>query len=222
MILGFGGHAKSVADSILRIGKFNVAGYTDMVDYGCGVQYLGTDDKLEDIFEGGVRKAVLGVGFMGNSFVRDSLIKIVKKIGYELPAIIDPTAAIAYDAVIGEGAFVGKNAVVNAGSVVGNCCIVNTGAIIEHDNVIGDCSHIAIGAALCGNVNVGHHSMIGANATVIQGRRIGSNCIVGANSTVIKDVEDGMKVYGIVANWGGYSLVLYLRAFHSFRCLSGI
>ncbi len=198
VIIGFGGHAKSVADCILRSGKYNIAGYTDLHDNLCRFQYLGTDECLRNIFYNGVTNAVLGIGFMGNVFIRDSVVRLAKDIGYRFPVIFDPSSVISEDAEIGEGTFVGKCTVINANSKIGRFCILNTGSVIEHDDKIGDYTHISVGAALCGSVNIGHHTLIGAKATVIQGKSIGDNSIVGANSTVLKDVGDNMKVYGIV------------------------
>lgn len=203
VILGFCGHAKSVVDSILKAGKYHIAGYTDTHDCKSQFKYLGTDDELENIYQQGIHKAVLGMGFMGNSLLRDTLVRIAKDIGFEFPTIIDPSALIAQDVVIGEGTFVGKKSVINADSRIGNYCIINTGAIVEHENVIDNYSHVAVGVILCGNVSVGDHSLIGAGMTVIQGKKIGSNCIIGANSTILSDVEDNMKYYGIVNNREG-------------------
>lgn len=200
VIVGFGGHARSVADSIIREEKYNIVGYTDLVGCNCCYKYLGSDDVLKNLYEDGVHNVALGVGFMGNSYVRDSLVILLKAIGYEFPVIVDPSAIIAQDVSIGEGTFIGKNVVINAESKVGKFCIINTGVIAEHENEIRDYSHIAVGAILCGNVSIGHHSFIGANATVIQGRKIGNNCIVGANSTVLSHVENNMKACGIVSN----------------------
>lgn len=200
VILGFGGHAKSLADSILKDGKYDIAGYTDTHDCKSQFKYLGTDEQLIDIYKQGIDKAVLGVGFMGNSAVRDKLVRTAKSIGFVFPVIIDPSAMVASDVLIGEGTFVGKGVVINAESRIGDFCIVNTSAIVEHENIVGDYSHIAVGVILCGNVSVGHHSLIGAGTTVIQGKKIGNNCIVGANSTILANVEDNVKCYGIVNN----------------------
>lgn len=87
-----------------------------------------------------------------------------------LPNIVDPSAVIADDAVMGEGIFVGKRAVVNAAAHIGDLCIINTGAIVEHDCDVGNYSHISVGSVLCGGVRVGQRTLIGANATVIQER----------------------------------------------------
>ncbi len=198
VIIGFGGHAKSVADSICKGKNFHIFGYTDVKDRHNEYDYLGTDDILPELFNRGVHKAVLGVGFMGENDLRDSLVNYASQIGFVFPAIIDPSAISANDVVIGAGTYIGKRAVINSGARIGAYCIVNTGSVVEHESVIGDFSHVSVGTILCGSVSVRHHSFIGAGTTVIQGVKIGYDCIIGAGSTVLSDVGDGEKVWGIV------------------------
>lgn len=198
VIIGFGGHAKSIADSVIQSGQYTIVGYTDIRDCHCQYLYLGTDEKLKEVFESGVRKVIIGIGYVGKSNVRDSRVEYAKKLGFEFPTIIDPSAKLARNVIVGEGCFVGKNAVVNADSCIGDFCIINTGAIIEHDNRIGDYTHVAVGAILCGEVSIGSHTLIGAGTTIIQGKTIGNNCIIGANSTVLADVDDRITAYGII------------------------
>ena len=198
VVIGYGGHAKSVIDSILRERKHTIIGYTDLIDYKCSLNYLGTDDSLKNIYDQGIHSAVLGIGYMGNSFVRDSIVNKLIKIGYKILTVIDPSAVVSDNTVIGDGVYIGKNVIVNTETRIGDYSIINSGAIVEHENQIGDFSHIAVGAVLCGNVIIGHHSLVGANATVIQGKSIGNNCIIGANSTVLTDVDNDMKVYGVI------------------------
>lgn len=200
VIIGFGGHAKVIADSIEQSEKYNIVGYTDVEKSKSNYSYIGSDEGLISLFQKGVRKAVIGLGYLGKSSLRDKLVSFAKEIGYEFPVIRDSTAIISSDVVIEEGTYIGKNAVINAGSKIGKYCIINTGTIIEHENIIGDYSHISVGTILCGEVSVGHHSMIGAGTTVVQCRKIGNHCIVGANSTVLEDVSDNAKVYGIIKN----------------------
>lgn len=204
VILGYGGHGKSVADSIISQGKYKIVGYTDIEDkQQDNITYLGSDNKLEEIFARGVSNAVLGIGFMGKSLIRNKLYEKAKHIGFHFPSIIDPAASIAINAVIKEGAFVGKRAVVNAGAIVGKMCIINTGAIIEHECVVGDFTHVAVGAVMCGQAEIGENAFIGANATVLQGVKICSGSMIGASSIVRKDVN---KMAGIIGNnqilWG--------------------
>lgn len=200
VIVGFGGHAKSMVDAIENAGHYNIIGFTDREkrDSYRGYPYLGTDDTLAELYHEGVKNACIGVGYLGQSVIRDKLYGMLISIGYQLPAIIDASAVIASDAVIGSGSFVGKIAVVNSACHVGEMCIINTGVILDHECTVGNYSHIAVGARLCGDVHIADHSMVGAGATVIQSRHIGSNVIVGAGSTVIGDVVSNQTVYGIV------------------------
>ena len=69
VLVGFGGHAKSVIDTIERGGKYRIAGFTEVrqcEDYH-GYTCLGSDDRLEAIFRSGVKNAAVCIGFMGTS-----------------------------------------------------------------------------------------------------------------------------------------------------------
>ena len=192
IILGRGGHAKSIIDAIEEQGKYEIAGYIvnddvhieEIEDY----PIVGKDEDLKNIFQQGIRHAAVGIGFLGKGAVREKLYRTLKEIGYSLPVICDPTAVVSKKAVINEGTFIGKRAVINADVKIGKVCIINTGAIVEHDSKVGDFSHISVGTVLCGNVSVGCGAFVGANATVIQGRSVGDKCIVGAGETVRKNV----------------------------------
>lgn len=198
VILGYGGHGKSLTDSIIKTGKYNIVGYTDNKELtGANLTYLGSDDMLEEIKSRGVNNAAIGVGYLGKGRLRDKLYEKLVSLGFELPAIVDPSAVLANDVVLGDGTFVGKGAIINSGAKIGKMCIINSGSLVEHDCEVGDYSHIAVKACLCGEVSVDRHSFIGANATVIQGIDIGSDVIIAAGSTVIETVPDNEVYYGI-------------------------
>ena len=198
VLIGGGGHARSVADSIEAGGKFHIVGYTDYINDACDLPYLGTDDELKRIYDKGVHKAAICVGYLGKSLVRDKLYNVTKDIGFELPRIVDPSAIISPKSYIGEGTFIGKGVCINAGAQVGKCSIINTCAVIEHNNIVGNFTHIATGSILCGDVQIGNHVIVGANSTIIQGIIVGSNTIIGAGSTVLHNVSDNTTVYGVV------------------------
>lgn len=203
ILLGIGGHAHSVVDSIEQNGVFQIAGFLDTEKkkgaYFRDYHVLGTDTALEKCYRSGVKCAFITIGFLGDGDTRNKLYRQLKGIGYKIPVIVDRTAVVATDAVVQEGTFVGKNAVVNANVNIGKMCIINTGAIIEHDCRIGDFSHVAAGSVLCGGVIVGEQSLIGANATVIQETKIGSHSVIGAGAAVIADVPDQSTAVGIPA-----------------------
>lgn len=200
ILLGLGGHAHSVVDSIERGEKYNIVGFLDIEEMQ-GKQYkdyhvLDTDDALQKYFDRGLRNAFVTIGFMGHGIVRNRLYQRLKDIGYIIPNIIDKTAVISENVKLEEGIFVGKKAVINGNTIIEKMCIINTGAIVEHDCKINSFSHIAVGSVLCGGVIIGKQTLIGANATVIQDIKIGSNVIVGAGTLVRKDISDNMFLYG--------------------------
>ncbi|MEY8509748.1 acetyltransferase [Lachnospiraceae bacterium 42-17] len=202
ILVGAGGHAKSIIDSIEKNNCYRILGFTDImhVDKYRGYPYLGNDDILNKYFEKGVKYAFITLGFLGGaSNIRTLLYEKLKNIGYKLPVIIDPSAIIASDVKIGEGSFIGKGCIVNSAAHVEEMCIINTGAVIEHDNEIGSYSHISVNSTLCGNVTVGSYTFIGANATIIQGKNIGSKSIIGAGSIILRDIFPAEKVYGVVS-----------------------
>ena len=184
ILIGFGGHARSVADCVERQGKYNIIGYTDFEQYNCKYHYLGTDNVLQDYYDSGVRNAALCIGYLGKGEVRQKLYCKLKDMGFVFPVIVDPSAIISESAEIDEGTFIGKGAIVNAEAKIGKMAIINTMALIEHECVVGEFVHIAVAAVLCGQVEVGKAALIGANATVLQCRKILEKQIVPAGTTI--------------------------------------
>lgn len=200
ILMGFGGHAKSVIDSIESRNEYEIVGYTDVEDKGVyrGYHWLGKDNSLSEYYSKGVRDVFVTIGFLGNGNLRDKLYDKGKALGFHFPAIVDKSAIVATDAVISEGVFIGKNCVINAQAHIEKMSIINTGAIIEHENRIGRFSHIAVGVSLCGDVEIGNHCLIGAGSTVLQGCKIGNHTIIGGGSIVLGNVPDNQKSYGVI------------------------
>lgn len=198
ILIGCGGHAHSVTDSIEQAGRYNIIGFLDKEEMrGKGFRdyyVLDTDDALQKYFDEGIKKAFVTIGYLGHGDVRNILYRRLKDIGFVVPNIIDRTAIVSENVELEDGIYVGKNAIINANAKIGKMCIINTGAIVEHDCMIGEFSHIAVGSVVCGGVSVGEQTLIGANATVIQERIIGNNCIIGAGTTIRKDVEENNMI----------------------------
>lgn len=207
VLIGGGGHCKSVLDAVLRRSEYSEIVITDPeITEGtkiCGCRVVGTDEALPNLLNWGFEHAFITVGSITNPSIRIKLVDKAKALGFIFPVIVDPSAIISDYSQIGNGTFIGKNAVINADTTIGKHCIINTGCIIEHECRVGDFTHISVGSILCGNVRVGKESFIGAGATVIQGIKIGNHTVVGANSIVLTDVEDCMKVNKFVTNRGG-------------------
>lgn len=200
ILLGGGGHCKSVIDTINRLGKYNIIGILDVKDkIGTkiyNVEVIGIDDELINYYNNGVQNAFITLGSIGDIRVRRKLNDIIKDMGMSLPSIIDPTAILAENIKVGEGSFIGKGTILNSDVMIGSNCIINSGSIIEHDCQIGNYVHIAPGTTLSGGVIVGSGSHIGTNSTVIQNIVIGENTVIGAGSVVVKNIGDNKRAYG--------------------------
>ena len=198
LLIGGGGHCHSVADAALSIysGIGIVEKDAARRESFMGIHIAGTDDDLPRLFSEGWKEAFITVGSTGDASIRRRLFEKVKSLGFRVPAIVDPSAAVARDAEIKEGAFVGKRAVVNSGCVIGQCAIVNTGVIVEHDCAVGDFSHVSPGAVLCGEVSVGNDTHIGAGSVVRQGLTVGGRTMIGMGSVVVKDIPGNVRAWG--------------------------
>lgn len=201
ILIGGGGHCKSVVDTLLRQGQYNIVGIVDQEENlgknvsGFPIQYC--DNDLEELYHKGIRSAFISLGGIGASNLRKKLFTKAKEIGFMFPNIIDPSAIVAASAIIEDGVFIGKNVVVNVDAKIGSMAIINTKAVVEHDCLIGEFSFVSIGVNLSGNVTIGANTQIGTGANVIQGISIGENSIIGAGSVVVKDIRANTQAVGV-------------------------
>jgi sugar O-acyltransferase (sialic acid O-acetyltransferase NeuD family) len=199
ILLGAGGHCKSVLDALSQEKKFKIAAILDKNKTGETIfdaQVTGSDDDMADWFAKGVRHCFITVGSSGNPTTRVAVFKKASQLAFQFPCIIHPKAIVSPYAQIGEGSFIAPGAVVNAGSRVGRHCIINTGALVDHDCEIGDFAHIAPGVSLSGGVKIGDYCHIGTGSSVIQQVAIGERTIIGAGSVIIGDVPGGVVCFG--------------------------
>lgn len=200
ILVGGGGHCKSVIDSIKSKNEFNIVGILDTKEkLGQAlndIKFIGTDEDYLKFFNKGIKYAFITIGSIGNTIVRENVYYNLKKIGFHIPIIIDDSSIVSKGCFIDEGSFIGKGVVINTDVNIGKNCIINTRSIIEHDSVIEDFVHIAPGSVLSGNVFIGEKTHIGTNSTVIQNIRVSNNCLIGAGSVVISDISCGKKAYG--------------------------
>lgn len=200
ILVGAGGHALSVIDSIRSKQEYEIIGITELGyavgEHVSGCEILGNDSVLKSVFDSGVKYAFVAVGSIGSTALREKLYLLLENIGFVLPAVVDISSNIGSGISLGAGTYIGKNTVVNAKSTVRDMAIINTGAIIEHGCTINEFAHIGPGAVVCGDAKIGAGTHVGANATIIQGVMIGDNSIIGAGSTVVHDMPNKVIAYG--------------------------
>ena len=187
LLIGGGGHCKSVIDVIEQEAKYTIAGIIDQQEFvGQKVSeydIIGCDDDLESLFQN-YKYAFVTVGQIKSPDLRVKLYARLEAIGFELPSIISPRAYISKHAVIGAGSIVMHDALVNANAVVGKNCIINTKALIEHDSKIEDHCHISTGALLNGGTIVHEGTFFGSGAVSKEYVTIPKRSFIKAGSIV--------------------------------------
>lgn len=199
LLLGGGGHCRSVLDCILERETYERIGVVERerpAPAGPSATYVGTDEDLPALYADGWTSAFITLGSVGDSRRRRALYETVKSIGFELPAIISTTAIIGGNVEFEEGVFVGKRAVINIDTIVGTCAIINTAAILEHNCRVGAFAHISPGSILCGGVTIEADAHIGAGSVVRQQLNVGRGALIGAGSVVVCDMANDVIAYG--------------------------
>lgn len=183
VVMGYGGHARSVADVAFS------AGYRQLVfvDSNARPQEQFINFPVFNTYPDQTRDCCLASG--DNSRREQQMNQAIKK-QWQIASIISPKSNLSLGASIGSGSFVGHLASIGPQATIGRGCIINTGAIVEHDCSVGDFSHISVNTVLAGYVSVGKFVFVGAGAVIRDRVSISDNVIIGAGSTVIKDIHE--------------------------------
>ncbi|MCI8622571.1 MAG: acetyltransferase [Provencibacterium sp.] len=202
LLIGAGGHARSVLDIALENGQ-PVAGCLSP-DYPTlrsvpgleEIPIIGTDNDLERLFREGHRKIFVAIG---NNRLRGRLYRQALEIGFEPVNLISRYARVSRYARLGRGICVMAGAVINIGCTVSDNVIVNTNSSLDHDCTVGPSCHIAPGTAVSGGVSIGEGVQLGTGCSVIDGVSIGAWSFLGAGSVVVSDIPDHLLAYGVPA-----------------------
>ncbi|MGY2292232.1 acetyltransferase [Pseudomonas sp. SDO528_S397] len=195
LVLGFGGHARSVADVALSSGFKTLC----FIDSNARPNECLGAFPVYTHWEGILPQGWLVMPAAGDNHKRQQQYDWINKQGWPMAMLAAPTATIGFGAVLGLGTFVGHHAHVGPMASVGAGCIINTGAIVEHECTIDDFTHVSINAAVAGRSRIGSLCFIGAGSTVIDGIRVGAQVTLGAGACAHRDLLDPGVYVGVPA-----------------------
>ena len=188
ILIGGGGHCKSVIDVIREEGKFEIAGILDSnIPIGSSlldIKILGDDSLIKNLVNE-YNNFHITVGQLQTSNVRRKISNLLLENGATIPNIISPYSHISSFSKLGIGITILHRVTIQAESEIGDFCIHNDHALIEHDVKIGKYCHIATSATINGNVTIEDDVFIGSGAVVVQGSKIKSETFVKANHLFI-------------------------------------
>ncbi len=167
VLVGGGGHCRSVIDVIESTGEYNIIGIVDIKqNIGqsvLGYKVIGCDDDLQDILSI-CNNAVVTIGHVATNNLRKNVYIKLKQLGFCLPVIVSPRAYVSKHSSVAQGTIVMHDALINSNVSIGENCIINTKALVEHDSVIENHCHISTSSVINGTVRVKENSFFGSNS----------------------------------------------------------
>lgn len=121
---------------------------------------------------------------------REKLWKLVKKDGYKLETIINPTVWIPDTTKIGEGVYIGYESFISCNIIIEDNSVIMPCASIGHDSAIG--KHCVCGGQsnIAGNCRIGDYCFLGLNCIIREKLSIPEWTIISAGSAVLKDINE--------------------------------
>jgi len=197
IIIGSGGHARSVIDSVILKNQLRISGVIDIHNEEntkekiLGFPILGGMKCLEKI---NPEKTAIFLA-IGDNKIRKKISIIVENHGFDSVNVLHPQAYVSQKASLGKGNFVGAFTNIGPGAEIGNYCLVNTSANLEHEVSVGDFCQFGPGAIVCGRSNISDDVFVGASAVVKDKISIPTGVVIGAGAVVTKKITEKNSIF---------------------------
>ncbi len=167
LIVGAGGHGRSVAEAVLMSGIFELVGFLDDDAFAIGsdvwgLPVLGQAAAFAD-YAAVASHALVAIG---NNALRQKLCGQLVAAGFALASVIHPRAIVSPRAQLGEGVAVMAGAVVGTEALLGQGVIVNCGAVVDHHAQVQDFGHLGVNACMAGGSVLGSLAWMQAGAAI--------------------------------------------------------
>ena len=162
LILGAGGHGRSVADAIRAQGDVGIGFLDDSHpadELVAGVPVLGPLRLAWDVMtqpcpEGAPTPDRFVVA-IGTPVLRQRWQPVLEAAGAPVGVVVHPRACLSSSAQLAPGCVVLAGAVINAEARLERGVLVNSGAVVDHDAICGVYSQLGVNAAMAGGARLG-------------------------------------------------------------------
>ena len=182
LILGAGGFGHMIQETAMQLGYEKVSFLDDAVKDPLVVGKCCDYKDFLDSYEA-------AVAALGDNGMRLYWTEKLMEAGYQVPALIHPSAVVSPSAVIGQGSFVLQRAVVNTHTVVEHGVLINSGAVVDHDSYIASGAHIGLGSVVKSNCTIASKRKVEAGEVIFSTRRK----IDGVSD---RNLEDAIYAFG--------------------------
>lgn len=184
LVVGAGGHGRSVAEAAEISGQFEVVGFLDdalpIGEAVLGLTVLGPVSNMQNQ-RTSADQAIVAVG---NNALRERLMHRLITAGFQLATVVHPRATISPSAMLGVGSAVMAGAIVGTEARLGMGIIVNCGAVVDHNATVEDYGHLGVNASMAGGAVLGYGSWMQAGASLAYGVTIPSGVTLDPGEAV--------------------------------------
>lgn len=176
LVLGAGGHGRSVAETALATGRYQVVGFLDDgADVGSLVMGLPVKGRVSELSHWLSRVDSIIVA-IGHNLTRAQLTDAVPE--DSLATIVHPTSIVAPSARIGAGSAIMAGAIIGTSATIGRGVIVNLGAVVDHDGAVLDFGHLGVNASMAGASRLGRAAWLQCGACLGSGVCVPDGAVV--------------------------------------------
>lgn len=198
LIIGGGLGAVQLLDSLSRIESQRATAIVDdnPALHGkkvMGVPIAGGREAIETLFKQKVFDA--GVVSVSTSIdFREQMFQKLAQLGIPMANVVDPTARVQRNAVLGEGNVVLPYCHIGSCAIVGNGNFLSAYVDIEHHCIVGDFCTFGPGVMMSSLVKIGRRVKFGTGIFIEPRISIGSNSIVSSGAVLTRDVPENSIV----------------------------
>jgi sugar O-acyltransferase (sialic acid O-acetyltransferase NeuD family) len=184
LVIGAGGHGRSVAEAALASGAYHLTGFLDdaypSLSTVLGFPVQGTSADLAVLGDG----IDAGIVAIGNAALRERLFVQLGLSGLARVTVIHPSAVVSPSTVIGAGCTIMAGAIIGTEARLGDGVIVNCGAVVDHHCQVEDFCHLGVKAAMAGGAVLRRGAWLQAGATLGYGAVVDVGAVVASGEVV--------------------------------------
>lgn len=167
VIVGAGGHGRSVAELAGLAGTHRVVAFLDDQQAPgsdvMGVPVWGGSAEMPHLPARGVEAVHVAIG---HNATRARLLARAREAGLEAATLVHPRACVSPSATLGAGTAVMALAVIGTEARLGEGAIVNVGAVVDHHARVGDHGHLGANATMAGGTSIGDRAWLQAGSAI--------------------------------------------------------
>lgn len=184
LVVGAGGHGRSVAEAAELSGQFEVVGFLDdslpAGETVLGVPVLGPVASMAD-HRATADQTIVAIG---NNTVREKLMHQLAEAGFEWATVVHPRAIMSPSAVLAKGSAAMAGAIVGTEARLGVGSIVNCGAVVDHHATVEDFGHLGVNASMAGGTVLGRGAWMQAGAALGYGVKVAAGVTLAPGEAV--------------------------------------